>query len=235
MSANVLMSARQACVLSVLLVLAALPAAAAAKPSDYAPTRTYVQADYALSRSARSHLPTAESTIRGFIGRVERECPKVAVGSPQNLEAEQLYEEALAAVTGIVYHSDAAAIARFAQTVAALHWSNPTLTRVAHSYAARLKALSTMAMPPVCADVKAWAASGYRTLTASTTVAVQRLRTIEDGAAEVPPGLLAPYERPRESRILEDTRLLEVQLQEAEATRGTGYLSKIVATLGLDP
>jgi hypothetical protein len=215
--------------------LAATPAAAQAKASDAAPTRIYVQADYALSRSAKAHLRPAEATIRGLVDQIHNECPGVVAKGPQDPEAELLYEEVVAAVTRIVYHSDAAAIARFAHTVAGLRWSSPRVTRTVHAYATRLSALSALTMPEVCADAKAWAQSGYTALPESTTLAVQRLKASERGPSEVPPGLLAPYERPALSRMAVQTRYLEAQLQEAEATTGAGYLGKIVGTIGLHP
>jgi hypothetical protein len=216
-------------------VLWATPAAAQARASDAAPTRTYVQADYALGRSAKAHLRLAEAAIRSFTDQVRGECPGVVATGPQNPEAELLYEEVVAAVTRIVYRSDAAAIARFAHTVAGLRWSSPRVTRTVHAYAARLSALSALAMPNVCADAKAWAQSGYKTLPESTTVDVQRLKASERGPSEVPPGLLAPYEHRALSRLAIQTRYLEAQLQEAEATTGAGYLGKIVGTIGLHP
>ncbi len=53
-----------------------------------------------------------------------------------------------------------------------------------------------LAMPPVCGDVKAWAASGYQTLPASTTQFDQRFSAEDVGIGEVPARLLAPYEVP---------------------------------------
>jgi hypothetical protein len=217
------------------LALAATPAAAQAKAGDAAPTRTYVQADYALSRSAKAHLPLAEATVRGLIDQIRGECAGVVAKGPQDPEAELLYEEVVAAVTRIVYHSDATAIARFAHTVEGLRWSSPRVTRTVREYATRLSALSALASPNVCADAKAWAQSGYRTLPESTTLDVQRLKASEKGPMEVPPGLLARYEQGAESRMATQTRYLEAQLQEAEATSGAAYLGKIVGTIGLHP
>jgi hypothetical protein len=234
------MSAPCACgrawVLGVGLALVTLPAAAAARPLDVASTRAYVRADNALTRSAKAHLPIAESNIRGLIRRVGRECPKIASGSPQNPEAELIYEEAVAAVTGMVYHADLAAIVRFTNTAGGLSWSSPRVTRIVHGYATRLRALATLAPPDVCADTRAWVSSGYTSLPASTTLAVQRLKAGEAaGPSELPSGLLAPYERANESKTIAETARLEARLQETEANQGTAYLSKIVGVLELNP
>ncbi len=237
-----LASARRTRVLAALSTLAALAAAltatagaAQAKPSDLAPTRVYVQADYALNRSAKAHASVVQASIKAFTRRLGRECPKVAAGGPQDTEAEQIYEEIVAAATGMVYHSEATAIARFADTVQGLHWSSARLTRTVHSYAARLRALSALGVPDVCADARAWVASHYTALPASTTAAVQQLKAGEMGAAEVPPGLLAPYERRDEAGTVAATRRLEEGLQEVEATQGTGDISRLVGVIGLNP
>jgi hypothetical protein len=228
-------STRHACVLGALLALAATAGTAQAKPSDLAPTRVYIQADYALSRSARAHQPIAEASIRAYTRRLGRECPKVATGAPQDTEAEQLYEEVVSAATGMVYHSDDAAIARFASTVQGLRWSSAKLTRTVHSYAARLRALAALPVPDVCADARAWVASHYTALPAATMAAVQRLKAGEAGATEVPLGLFARYEQPAQARMVVATEHLEEGLQEAEATQGTGDISKLVGVIGLNP
>jgi hypothetical protein len=227
---------RRTWILGVGLALVAMPATAAAKPIDVASTRAYVRADNALTRSAKAHLPLAESSIRAFTRRVGRECPHLASGAPQDPEAELLYEEIVAALTRMVYHADLAAIVRFDGAVQRLSWSNPRLTRTIHGYATRLRALATLAVPDICADTRAWVASGYTALPAATAIAVQRLKAGEGaGPAELSSGLLAPYKRPDESRMIAETARLEAQLQETEATHGTGYLSKIEGVMGLNP
>jgi hypothetical protein len=221
--------------LPLLAALAAPAGAAQAKPSDLAPTRVYIQADYTLSRSAKMHQPIVQASIKAFTRRLGRECPKVAAGGPQDTEAEQIYEEIVAAATGMVYRSEAAAIARFADTVQGLHWSSARLTRTVHSYAARLRALAALGVPDICADARAWAASHYTALPASTKAAVQQLKAGEMGATEVPLGLLTPYEQPTEAKTVAATKRLEEGLQEAEATQGTEDISRLVGVIGLNP
>jgi hypothetical protein len=221
--------------LALAAALAATTGTAQAKPSDLTPTRLYIQADYTLNRSAKAHQAVAEASIRVFTRQLGRECSKVAAGAPQDTEAEQIYEEIVSAVTGMVYHSDSAAIARFASAVEGLRWSSAKLTRTVHSYAARLRALAALPVPDVCADARTWVATHYTALPASTTVAVQRLKAGEMGATEVSLGLFAPYEQPAEASTVAATKHLEEGLQEAEATQGTGDISRLVGVIGLNP
>jgi hypothetical protein len=218
------------------LALLATPTAAAATSLDVASTRAYVRADNALTHSAKAHLHVAEVNIKALTARIGRECPRIALGAPQDPEAELLYEEIVAGVTHMVYHADITAILRFANTAAGLRWSNPRVTRIVHGYASRLRGLGTLALPDICADTRSWVASGYTVLPAATTLAVQQLKASEGaGPMELSAGLLHPYERPDESRQIAETARLEAGLQEAEATHGTGYLSKIEGLMGLNP
>ncbi len=227
---------RRAGVLVLTLVLMVLPAAASAKPLDVASTRIYVRADNALTRSAKSHLRSAEASVHALTRQIARECPRVTAGAQQDQEAELLYEEVVAAVTHTVYHVDRAAIERFANTALSLRWSNPRVTRVVHAYASRLHGLATLGLPNVCTDAKAWAASAFTALPAATRLIAQQLKTSEEaGPMELPEGLLHPYVRSDESHLIAETARLEADLQEAEATHSTGYISKIEGIMELNP
>lgn len=219
-----------------MLALAALPATATATPLDVVSTRAYVRADNALTRSAKAHLHRAEAGVGALTRQIGRECHRVAVGAPQSPEAELLYEEIVAAVTHTVYHADIAAIERFANTAMSLRWSNPRVTRAVHAYTSRLHGLATLGLPNVCADAKAWAASAFTALPAATRLIAQQLKASEEaGPMELSPGVLRPYERPEESRMIAETARLEADLQEAEATHSTGYLSKIEGLMEFNP
>jgi hypothetical protein len=231
------LAARRTPVLALAASLTLAPALAAtpAQASDASATRAYVQADYALSRSAQARLGSAEASLKTFMRRIGSECPKAAAGSSQSLEAEAVYEEVVAVVTAAVYRADAGGITRFARAVRGLRWSKPSVTRTIHGYAARLTLLSTFAAPNVCADVRAWVKNGYGAVPTSTTAAVHWLRRTEKGVLEVPSELLAPYELRAESHTISATHRLEAHLQEIEALRGPSYISKVVALLGLNP
>jgi hypothetical protein len=227
---------RRAGILGGLLALAALPSTAAATPLDVVSTRAYLRADNALTRSAKAHLHRAEAGVGALTRQIGRECPHIAAGAPQSPEAELLYEEIVAAVTHTVYHVDSAVLGRFTSTVGGLRWSSPRVTRAVHAYTSRLHGLATLGLPNVCADAKAWAASGFTALPAATRLIAQQLKTSEEaGPMELSPGVLRPYERPEESRTIAETARLEADLQEAEATHSTGYLSKIEGLMELNP
>lgn len=214
---------RFASILLAALVLAVAPSAALANPRDAAATRTYIRANYALVRTARANLAAGEAALKGLVRQITGECPLAAAGSPQNHDSEQLSDEVVGAMTLLVYRPDAAAMGAFAHAVGGLRWSNRRLTRTVSTYAAQLEGLTTLALPNVCGDVRAWAASGYRSLPASTAQFDQRYNADAFEAEEVPLRLLAPYESASEASLVRRTKRLEAPLAEAEANAVADY------------
>jgi hypothetical protein len=216
------------------MALAAAPPVALASSGNAAATRAYIQANYALVRVARSNLAAARAAIKGLAVQLAGQCPLAAVGSPENYDSEQLSNEVVGALTVDAYHPDAAAMVTFAKAVKGLHWSNPKLTRAVKVYATQLEGLSTLGMPEVCGDVKAWAATGYQTLPASSVQFDKRYYAADFEAEAVPLRLLAPYESASTASLLHRTKRLEAPLAEAEADAVADY-TKILDALKLNP
>jgi hypothetical protein len=205
-----------------------------AAAGNIATTKAYIQADYTLAHTARINMQTGEAALESLRQTLSAECPKAAVASPENEAASALSNEVIGAMSVVFIRADVQAVDAFAETVAQLHWSNQRLTRKVTIYATRFKALAALEMPDVCADVRAWAASGYRTLPASTTQFDERYKANNVGIGEVPARLLAPYEDPRERGVLVLTRRFESELVDAEA-RAVKPWSKILDALELQP
>ncbi|MFI4989836.1 MAG: hypothetical protein ACHQHO_02820 [Solirubrobacterales bacterium] len=154
--------------------LAALASCAAMLPSpalgasDVATTEAYVRANYALVSAGHRLSPTARAKIAALRRRLRSECPAVVAGSPQNEDSEKLTWELIGAMTIAGYQPGLAAATKFSRAVSKLSWSNPALTRAVRSYTR--KGLAEVRTPPpdVCADLRAWKASGYTALPAST-------------------------------------------------------------------
>lgn len=230
-------------ILAASLALAMAPAPALAKAatketkprkSDIAATEAYIAADYALVHAARTNMPTGEAALEELRSKISAECPMAAASSPENEAAEKLSNEVVGTMGVAFIRSDTQAVAGFIGAVAHLRWSNPKLTRKAATYASKLKVLAALSAPNVCGDVRAWAASGYRTLT-STTVQFDRTYSANDvGIGEVPAHLLAPYEDRAERVKLQHTAQFENELVDAEA-RAVEPWSKILDALNLQP
>ncbi len=224
------------------LALALLPAAALARSHNAtrahggspnsAATRAYVKANYTLVSIARANLPAAQTAIKNLGATVSGECPLAAVDSPQNHDAEQLNNEVVGALEVAAYQPDKESMVAFAHTIRGLRWSNRKLTRMVDTYAAKLEGFSALAAPNICADVKAWAASGYATLPASTVAFDKGFYAYGIEAEEVSLRLLRPYESATEASLLRRTQRLEEPLGEFEAEAVYDY-SEILDSLKL--
>jgi hypothetical protein len=226
----------------VLFVLLASVASAAARSGshpvagtaarDQAATRIYVDASYRFVRDARANLGVDRRAIEAFVGDALGECPSAAAGSPQDQQSDEVGEEILGSMALVVYRPDDAAIERFAHTVRGLHWSDPTLTRDVGSYAHKLEQLVVLAPAPICTDVRAWAATGFQTVSAATTGFDKLYHAAEIEAEEVPLAQLARFESPREALLARHTKRLEAPLADAEA-EGVAEWTRLTKGLGV--
>ncbi len=213
--------------------LALAPASSPASSSDVASTKAYILANYALVRTARSHLATSEAAPLGILAQVRRECPQAAADSPQDSESTQLSDEVIGAMVIAAARPYLPAIRGFIHTATRLHWSNSRLTRAVQAYAGKLKTLSTLAPPELCADVRAWAAGGFHTLPASTVRFDQRFMPAWVALGELP-GQLAAYESPEQRSLVRRSSELEVELTDGEA-RAVESWGQIMNELMLNP
>jgi hypothetical protein len=210
------MSKRFALPLLAVLTVAAAPTSALASPRDITATQTYIRANYALVRASAHGIGPSEVVIKSLLRRVREECPGAAAGSLQGEGSDKLGDELQGAMTIAALRPVARAVGAFVHTVAGLHWSNAQLTRTVSAYASKLRTLSSLTAPQVCADVRAWTASSFATIPASTGSFDLAFEAVDVALGEVPAELLAPYERPAEKAMLHSSARLEAQLEEAE-------------------
>jgi hypothetical protein len=216
------------------LAMAAAPASALAGPRDIAATQTYIRANYALVRAGEREIGPSEAAVRRVLLGVREECPRAAAGSPQGEGSNRLGDELQGAMTIAAFHFLPRSIAAFVHAVAPLRWSNPQLTHTVSSYAGKLRRLSSLGAPQVCADVRSWTATGYAKPPASTTSFDLAFDSVDIALGEVPAELLAPYERPAERSILSSTARLESRLADAE-NRAVQQWEQTLAALGVAP
>ncbi len=217
------------------LALALTAGAASAAPHDVKETSTFVKANYTLGRTARSRVKLAEDSITAYVKGIAAQCPNAALGSPGNSKAEQLSNEVVVILNVLVYHANAAAIAKLAQAVKPLHWSNPKVTSTVRRYVGRLEAFATMPVPDLCADVKAWAATAFKTVPADTVEVDKRYNVIEEAPAHISKTLLAPYLTGTVAHTFKLTQRLEGQLLELENNEGAVYWAQILEALSMNP
>ncbi|HYM54423.1 MAG TPA: hypothetical protein VES97_03615 [Solirubrobacteraceae bacterium] len=204
--------------------LAGTPAPALAGPADVAATHAYIQANYTLVQGGKARIPRAEAATRKVLVQVRSECPLAAKGSPQDHDSEQLSDEVVGAIVVAAMHTGTAGVHTFVSTVQRMHWSNAALTRRIRGYAAHLKTISTLPAPNVCADVRAWVASGYQTLPASTVKFDAAYEPAWVAIGELP-ALLKPYERPEEQAVIRRSNALQEAIGDFEARAVETYAS----------
>jgi hypothetical protein len=211
----------------------ALGAAPALARSNAASTQSYVQANYALVRVARSHLATSEAGPLQVLAQVRRECPNAGAGSPQDPESTQMSDEVIGAMVLSAAKPDLQAIRTFVRAAGALSWSSHALTSAVRGYVGKLQTVLSLPTPNLCADVKAWAADGYRALPASTVSFVAKFMPAWVALGYLPPQL-ARYESSAARALAGRSAPLEEQLTEGEA-RAVEHWGAIMNTLVLWP
>lgn len=221
--------------LAVLAVIGgvALCATPALASSNTATTQRYVQDNYALVRVARTHLATAEAGPLHVLAQVRAECPRAGAGSPQNPDSTQMSDEVIAAMVVSAYKPDLSAMRTFIGAAGALIWENHSLTSAVHAYVGDLKTILSLPTPNLCGDVRAWAASGYTTLPASTVTLVAKFMPAWVALGYLP-AQLEPFESAAARSLARRSVPLEEALTEGEA-RAVEHWGAIMDTLELWP
>ncbi len=166
------MPRRIAAICTALLALALSPAAARA--SDASATETYLRANYALTKVGNAHLGASIAAYKGVLSTVKRDCPLAAAHSPQDPESTELSNEVIGTMVLSAGKVDRPAINAFLHTVSGLRWSSGAVTRAVTGYASSLRKLYGLQVPNLCGDVRAWAASGFKSLP-PTTIAFDKV------------------------------------------------------------
>jgi hypothetical protein len=171
---------------------AASPVSAHVSPQDAAATRAYLEADYAYVQANVANLPAARAALESLANRIAGECPGVMKGAPapfgllnegsgpplsarrvaelsrERDQAGTLQLELDSALGLALSQADRQGALVFAAAVAPLSWSDPAVANLVHERIAKLEERLGQALPGVCADMRAWVASGYRTLSPAT-------------------------------------------------------------------
>jgi hypothetical protein len=216
----------------VVAVLGLTPARVAASAGDVAATHAYLVAAYRALHATVTTWPTLEANIRTLDRRFRDECPAVGAGSPQNEEEQKLSYEVAGTLWASSYHTDAKIVQAFVKAVRGLRWSSAAVERSVQRYTAGLVAMTKLAIPDLCADVRAWSAGGYGTVSAATVQFDQRVEAID--VKEVPPKLLARLAKPSDRGLLAKIERLATKYDELEFSRGQDDWNALLEVLALN-
>lgn len=214
------------------LVVALTPAMAGATSQDAASTHAYLTASYTLLHTAVSTWPSVERNIHKLSLRLHAECPDAGAGSPENEEAQKLTYEAAGALWAVGYRTDIAGIHAYSRTLKRLTWSNPEITHDAHRLARGLLEMTTLKVPDICADVRAWRADGFGAM--PTNVEPYDLHVEAIDIHEIPQRLLAPYVQQADKPLRRRTEHLATKFEELEFMRGQSDWIALLEVVGLN-
>ncbi len=218
-------------VLAVVAALFAPSEGMAASAHDVAAARTVLQAGYRALNTVIRTWPRLESSLHGLDLRFARECPGVGAGSPQSEPEKRLSYEVAGALWATAYHTDAPIIRRFIHAVTGLSSSNPKLNRRVYKFLNGLNEMIALPVPDICGDVRAWVASGYRTIPTST---LQFDRHVEAIDVEIPsPKLADPFVVPSDRGLVPKLERLVTRFEELEFSTGQRYWNTLLETLAL--
>lgn len=169
----------------------ASPGTALAAGGNASSTHTFIVAAYAFARASEARIPTMRQAVTARRRSLLKQCPKAALGSPQDEQSYQLSYEAAGALWSAGYGADASPIAGLVKATKGLRWSNGATQRAVTSFVDGLHGLGTLAPPHLCQDIASWKASGFTTVPAVTKKFDAYVEGLE--AKDVPRRLLAPY------------------------------------------
>ena len=234
-------------------------------PHDRVATRAFLTAEYSYLRSQIAAEPATQAASERAAAALGAECPGVLAGAPHAREFEEgLFgeeEQHLSArqrgehnrTFGQVYEiefefgealsragagANRAGALAYAHTLQSLHWSSATLTQYEHYKARALLRGLNAPQPAVCADMKAWVASGYTKLSPGTKALIGEifpselalLRALQGGVR--PDAIVAAYETSGERELLRRIRRVKQQ-QTASLIRSEGTLESLGKPLGI--
>lgn len=212
--------------------MARSPIATTASARDLAATHVYLRSDYELLHTTVGNWSRYESKVRTLDAKFRAECPHVGAGSPQSEEEQKFSLEVAGALWATGFDTNAAAVRSFVKPVARLRWSNSTITRDARALTKALAEMVSLEVPPLCADVKAWAAGGFQAVPADVASYAKHAEAIE--VHQVPFRLLRPYATGADAALAAKDEKLNRRFEELEFVHGQDEWNELLEVLSLN-
>jgi hypothetical protein len=174
-----------------LVALALLaPSSLATTFPDRLSTHTYLQASLEYTQALVKNAPAAAAAESKHAASIAHECSGVLTGAPgeavtttgeapptprvrgerlrATLQLSTIREELTQALTNDLYGGDRIALEALTAKLAPLRWSDPRIAALIRSELAAMTEEIEPSALNVCADMKSWAESGYRTLSTAS-------------------------------------------------------------------
>lgn len=221
-----------------------LPAApsGAASPSDRRATGEYLRAKYRFYQALHANDAAGEAAVSAYIAKLADECPGVLTNAPYNVfdlahptyeQSQQIEQEtalgleALAGILDAWFSPDDPDVAALGSAILPLRWHDRRVARLVRVELAAIERLVLAVPPDVCADMRAWASSGYRTLPPG---AREPFATSEEGATAQ--SLVASLVGPQQRALAKRTKHAIVRF-DGDARRVISRLKDALVALGV--
>jgi len=213
-------------------LLFSLPASARAAGNAHS-AALYVRDDYRLVHELVRELPRLRRQPPAVLAEVRARCLDAGTNSPQDPESTQLSDEVIGALVIHSDHAGRAAIERFVSAAGRLRWHPSAAGREADGYVHTLAALIRLPYPPLCGDVRYWAADDFTALSPFTISFATRFMALWVAPGEVPPAV-ARAQGAASRPLARRAAVLEGQLADWEAQAVETY-SAVMSALDIYP
>jgi hypothetical protein len=235
--------------LLVVCAFLAVPSVAVAR-SNRAAVRAYLRDIYQYENVVFANVGEAKSNYSALVSRLGSECPSVIAGrrthrgrSIRLREFEQigdLREEMYAVLGDALRAPDRRASFALAAKLRMLRWHTPMIRRRVEGYAKELEQRYEQRVPNPCRDMKAWASSGYRTLSAATKAFLREhkppRRLVIRSGRPLTIRRVSPNPLQREAELYDKSVLIEIRILRRKLAAALGSLvivrGRLERTLG---
>jgi hypothetical protein len=238
-----------------------------------AATQAYLIATVSFEEAELADLPKSVAATEEAAARISGECPGVLAGAPpaerepgiggvvglgppmppgarpmgertrQSRQREDLQQELSIALAAARMQPNREAAGALLAALTPLKWSNPKITFLVHLILTEAREELDVAVPAVCADMKTWVASGYRTLSPASKefasrseallkLAFEAFAVYSQARVQPFPKILAPYESASDEALAVRSEALAAELRKANDTQ-SGTLEQLERTIGL--
>ncbi len=236
---------------------------AAGTPADRAAVHAYLLDIYGYVHAIAGAAPALVGAYEGTASRIAGECPGVLVGVPQeaneievgspilrrtarqrgeerrqSTQLNDLEEELATELASAESEARRPAVTALLANLKALPQGGPALSRVVHAQISGLEEDQKTHSTDVCADMEAWVASGYRTLSQASratalTHEAELARFFRELAAQSSSGSMSLPETRADRALVRRTSQLEVRTAKAIANSIDSARKRVEAALGL--
>ncbi|HEY4812620.1 MAG TPA: hypothetical protein VIH71_16345 [Solirubrobacteraceae bacterium] len=227
-------SGARAAALIAVVTLALPTAATQASSGDTSVTQAYLQAYLGQARAEVKDLAAGLAAMEALRGQLQRECPGVlareptpSAGQKPSESAIEISDEVQDALFGVAQRTESLVHRQFAHSVERLRWSDRSLARLVHVYAIGEVEQAEIPTPDLCADMRAWVASDFQGVSATTAAYLGRESMLSSRTASAQEAImhkLKRYQSPADKRIAR-------RIAEAEKQALATVLPKVLAII----